>query len=167
VTTHSKPVAGRRRAVVIAAAMAAAAAASSPVRAQQAEPARQASPMIKWGKWAAAAAAASFTALGIRQHNAGDAAFRDLVAYCRTTLCALTPQGRYADPQAEARYQRVVRDDRSARAWLIGGQVAAIGSALLFVLELRHGREPPNIPYSGLMVESGADGARLGWRVVF
>jgi hypothetical protein len=135
--------------------------------AQEAAPARRTSPAITWGKWAAAAAAVSFTALGIRQHDAGDAAFRDLVDYCRTALCTLTPGGRYADPRAEASYQRVVRHDRLARAWLVGGQVAAIGSALLFVLELRRGREPPSIPYSGLVVESGADGARLGWRIRF
>ena len=141
---------------------------ASPVRAQNTPPPDRGTPFaIQWGKWAAAAAAVGFTALGVRQHNAGDAAYTDLINYCRTRVCALTPAGRYADPQAEARYQRVVRDDRSARAWLIGGQVAAIGSAVLWVLQLRSTREPPNIPYSGLVLESGGYGTHVGWRVAF
>ncbi len=139
-----------------------------PLQAQGAPPPDRGTPFgIKWGKWAAAAAAVGFTALGVRQHNAGDAAFTDLINYCRTNVCTLTPAGRYADPQAESRYQRVVRDDRSARAWLIGGQVAAIGSAVLWVLQLRSAREPANIPYSGLVVATDARGARLGWRIAF
>ena len=165
--------AGRRCAALIAAAgIAAAAPGVRPLRAQQPPAAEQpsahrASPMIKWGKWAAVAAAVSFTALGIGQHNAGDATFSDLVRHCRTTLCTLTAAGRYADPAAEALYQRVVRDDRSARAWFIGGQVAALGSALLFVLELRRTREPPSIPFSGLVVEPDGYGTRVGWRIAF
>jgi hypothetical protein len=165
--------AARRGAALIAAAgIAAATPGARPLLAQQTpaapEPsAHHGSPVIKWGKWAAAAAAVSFTTLGIRQHNAGDAGFSDLVHYCRTTLCTLAPGGRYADPEAEALYQRVVRDDRLARVWFIGGQVAALGSALLFVLELRRTREPPSIPFSGLVVRSDAYGVRLGWRLAF
>jgi hypothetical protein len=157
---------------VVVAGLAAAAPALRPLHAQE-PPAGQApheqrtAPVIKWGKWAAAAAAVGFMTLGVRQHNAGDAAFSDLVHYCRTSLCALTPDGRYADPQAEARYQRVVRDDRSARVWLVAGQVSAIGAAVLFVLELRSSKEPPNIPYSGLVVEAGGYGTRVGWRIDF
>jgi len=156
--------------LIAAAGIAAAAPGVRPLPAQQppaaeGPSAHRTTPMIKWGKWAAAATAVGFTALGIRQHNAGDAAFSDLVRYCRTTLCTLTPGGRYADPAAEALYQGVVRDDRSARAWLIGGQIAALGSALLFVLELRRTKEPPSIPFSGLIVEPDGYGTRVGWRV--
>ncbi len=123
---------------------------------------------IKWGKWAAAALAVGFTGLGIHQHNAGDAAYSELIAYCRNASCPIGSDGRYANSGAEALYQRVVRDDRMARAWLIGGQVAAVGSAILFVLELSRNREPPNIPYSGFNVESDRRGrTRVGWRVFF
>jgi hypothetical protein len=140
---------------------------AAPLRAQTAPPARRETPFaIMWGKWATAALAVGFTALGVHQHNAGDAAYTSLINYCRDAgPCPLAPDGRYANPQAEAMYQRVVRNDRSARGWLIGGQVAAVGSAVLFVLQLSRNREPPNIPYSGLLVESGAHGARLGWRI--
>lgn len=137
-----------------------------PLRAQTAPPAERETPFaIKWGKWTTAALAVGFTALGIRQHNDGDAAYHALIDRCRTIPCPFGPDGRYADAAAEALYQRVVRDDRSARGWLVGGQIAAVGSAVLFVLELSRNREPPNIPYSGFLVESDARGARVGWRV--
>jgi len=108
-------------ALIAVAAVAATAPWPPPLRAQQPSAAQglsaqRSSPLIRWGKWAAAAAAVGFTTLGIRQHNAGDAAFSDLVHYCRANLCTLTPAGRYADPQAEARYQRVVRDEFGERA---------------------------------------------------
>ncbi len=120
---------------------------------------------VHWGKWAAAAAAVGFTALGIHEHDAGDAAYDALVSYCGTVPCPFASDGRYADTRAEALYQRVVRDDRSARAWLVGGQLAAVGSAVLFVIELTRERPEPNIPYSGFLVESGRHGMRIGWRI--
>ena len=123
-------------------------------------------PAITWGKWAAAALAVGSTALGIHQHYAGNDAYRNLVLYCGGAItCSIGPDGRYADGRAEATYQQVVRDDRSARAWLVLGQVAAIGTAVLFVLELRHESGPPNIPFSGLLVESGDGVTRVGYRI--
>jgi hypothetical protein len=144
-----------------------------PLPAQQPPPAeapapapRQTPAAIRWGKWGAALAAVGFTAAGIQRHNDGNAAFAELVAYCRNVgPCGLAPDGRYANPDAESRYQRVVRDDRAARLWLVGGQVAALASAVLFILELRNQREPPNIPYSGLLVESASGVVRLGYRI--
>jgi hypothetical protein len=123
-------------------------------------------PSIRWGKWAAAAAAVGSTVLGIHQHNAGNNAYRDLVLYCGEVItCSIGPDGRYVDARAEATYGQVVRDDRSARAWLVVGQLAALGSAVLFVLELTHEHGPPNIPFNGIMVESGNGVTRVGYRV--
>ncbi len=122
-------------------------------------------PAIKWGKWAAAALAVGATALGVHQHNAGNNAYADLVEYCGALTCSIGPDGRYVDARPEATYQRVVRDDRSARAWIVGGQLAALGSAVLFVLELGHRTGPPNIPFNGLLVESGNGVTRVGYRV--
>ena len=160
----------RRRAVVCgrqwAAAFGLVAMLAGPLAAQTApQPERPTPFAIKWGKWGAAALAVGFTAFGIHQHNQGDAAYRALIDRCRAIPCPFAPDGRYADAAAEALYQRVVRGDRGARAWLVGGQLAAVGSAVLFVLELSTNREPPNIPYSGLVVESDAYGTRLGWRI--
>lgn len=160
-----------RRLATLAGLVIAAAPAARPAFAQSdssaAAPYRTA-PAITWGKWAAAALAVGSTVLGIHQHNAGNNAYRDLVLYCGEAItCSIGPGGRYVDARAEATYQQVVRDDRSARAWLVLGQVAAVGSAVLFVLELRHEAGPPNIPFSGLLVEPGNRAMRLGYRVPF
>lgn len=168
------PVAGsartRRRAVVRsrewAVGLVLGAALAGPLQAQTVPPAQLETPFaIKWGKWAAAAMAVGFTAFGIHQHNDGDAAYSELIDRCRAAPCPFAPDGRYADARAEAIYQRVVHDDRTARAWLVSGQLAAVSSAVLFVLQLSTNREPPNIPYSGLIVESDARGVRLVWRI--
>lgn len=123
-------------------------------------------PGIRYGKWAAAAVAVGFTAMGIRTHQEADDDFRALADYCKAQgACALGTDGRYTDPVAEARYRDIVRGDRTARAWLISGQTAIVGSAILFVLELKRERGPRNIPYSGLVIEPGAFGTRIGLRL--
>jgi hypothetical protein len=120
---------------------------------------------VRWGKWAAAAAAVGLTIEGIERHNAANAAFGHLVGYCGATTCTLGSDGRYADPGAEALYQRVVRGDRAARVWLVTGQLAAVGSAVLFVMDLIRPHEEPNIPYSGLLIETGRGVTRVGVRI--
>ena len=128
----------------------------------------EAAPALKWGKWAAVAFAVGSAAVGIHEHNAGDDAYRTLVLYCGEVItCAIGPDGRYANAHAEATYQQVVRADRSARAWLTIGQVAAVASAVLFVLELKHEAGPPNIPYNGITVESGQGVTHVGYRIPF
>jgi hypothetical protein len=142
--------------------------APQPARAQAdtaAAPARGPGSAVGWAKWVAAAFAAGFTALGVEQHNSGNAAFRSLIRYCGQVTCALTPDGRYSDPLAEATYQAVVRSDRAAREWLVAGQVTAVGTAVLFVVDLMRQTEPPNIPYSGLMVDARDGITRVGWRI--
>jgi len=120
---------------------------------------------IKYGKWAAAAIAAVTTAVGIHEHNAANNAYAGLVGYCsQIAICRLAPDGRYADARAEAAYQQVVRDDRAARVWLVAGQASAVAAAVLFVLELRNARGPPNIPYAGLLVEPGLRETKVGFR---
>ena len=127
---------------------------------------RPAPAAVGWGKWAAAALAAGFTAAGVEQHNNGNAAFRSLITYCGQAVCALAPDGRYADPAAEATYQRVVRADRAARVWLVAGQVTAVGTAVLFVVDLLRQQEPANIPYAGLLLLESGDGVtRVGFRI--
>ena len=123
---------------------------------------------IHYGKWATAALAVGFTVLGVRAHNGADTDFRGLVDYCQQAGgCALGPAGRYTSPEAEARYRAVVHGDRAARAYLLGAQAALVGSVVMFVLELKRGRGTRNIPYSGLIVETGPRGTRLGLAVPF
>ncbi|MFI5208370.1 MAG: hypothetical protein ACHQX4_10155 [Gemmatimonadales bacterium] len=119
-------------------------------------------PAVKYGKWGAAALFAAFTAAGAIEHNAADDRFRALEQYCISTgPCAIGPDGRYTNPDAESRYQAVVQRDRVARVWFLSGQIAMGGAAALFVVELLHDHGTRNIPYSGLVVEPGKIGLRV------
>jgi hypothetical protein len=117
---------------------------------------------IRYGKFAALGVAAGLTALGAVNHRRADAYYRDVLTLCRDRgPCPIGPDGRYTNAAAEALYQRVVRGDRSARLWLIGGQAALAGSAVLFVMELKRKTGPGNIPFSPYIV-AGSFGTRVG-----
>jgi len=120
---------------------------------------------IRYGKFAALGLAAGFTALGAVTHHRADAYYRDVLTLCRDHgPCNIGPDGRYANAAAEALYQRVVRGDRSARLWLLGGQAALAGSAVLFVMELKRKKGPENIPFSPY-IAAGSFGTRVGVRL--
>jgi hypothetical protein len=119
---------------------------------------------IRYGKFAALGIAAGLTALGAVNHRRADAYYSDVLTLCRDRgPCPIGPDGRYTNAAAEALYQRVVRGDRSARLWLIGGQAALAGSAVLFVMELKRKKGPENIPFSPY-VAAGSFGTRVGVR---
>ena len=132
----------------------------------QPEPAR-APALVRWGKWAAAAAFAGFTVQGILRHHDADDAYDRLVRYCRSGgSCLLGPGGTYPDGRSEALYQESVRGDRAARAWLVAGQVALVGAAALFIVELNYDRGTRNIPYEPrAYVAPGRDGVLVGMRI--
>ena len=116
---------------------------------------------IRYGKFAALGVAAGLTTLGAVSHHRADAYYRDLLTLCRDHgPCPIGWDGRYATAP-EALYQRVVRGDRSARLWLLGGQAALAGSAVLFVMELKRKKGPENIPFSPYIV-AGSFGTRVG-----
>jgi len=129
--------------------------------------ATRAAPVVRYGKWGAAALFAVFTTAGVLAHNDADAGFRDLRTFCSTAgACVIGPDGRYVNPQAEVRYQDIAQSDRTARAWLLGGQIALGGAVALFVVELLHERGEPNIPFSGLTIAPGRNGTmNVGWRM--
>jgi len=117
---------------------------------------------IRYGKFAALGVAAGLTALGAVSHHRADAYYRDVLALCRDRgPCPIGWDGRYTNAAAETLYQRVVRGDRSARLWLLGGQAALAGSAMLFVMELKRKKGPGNIPFSPY-VAAGSFGTRVG-----
>jgi hypothetical protein len=119
---------------------------------------------IRYGKFAALGLAAGLTTLGAVNHHRADAYYRDLLTLCRDHgPCPIGWDGRYATAP-EALYQRVVRGDRSARLWLLGGQAALAGSAVLFVMELKRKKGPENIPFSPY-VAAGSFGTRVGVRL--
>lgn len=158
-----------RRALALAA-LGAALLGAAPARsahAQEARAARETPPIVHYGKWGAAALFAAFTSLGVMEHNNAEGRYHALQAYCIDVgPCAIGADGRYANPEAESRYQSVVKSDRAARGWLLSGQLALAGAAALFVIELLHDHGTRNVPYSGLVVEPGRFGAtNVGIRI--
>ncbi len=127
---------------------------------------------VHYGKWVTAATAVGLTILAAREHDRAQDDWRALLDLCRANnaSCQLRSDGRYVDYTAELLYQRTTYYDRRARRRLIGGQVALLASAALFILDLRHqGGNAPNIPLHGLELsaEPNGDGARVGMRVRF
>jgi len=128
--------------------------------------------IVHYGKWATAATAVGLTILAARENASAQDNWRALTALCRgdNAACQLRTDGRYVDYDAELLYQRTAYYDRRARSRLLGGQVALLASAALFIMDLRHqGGNPPNIPLHGLqmMAEPAGDGARIGVRLPF
>ena len=119
--------------------------------------------IVRTGKWIGAGVFAGSMALALLEHRAADNALDRLRSFCRQASCAIGPDGRYIDPDAESRYAEVVNGDRMARVWLIAGQVTFVATAALFVVELTKDRGTTNIPFSGMVVEPG----RIGWRLEF
>ncbi len=107
--------------------------------------------VVKYGKWATLAAAVGMGLKASAAHHAADRAFNSLRTYCDAdpARCNQLPGGSYVDPVAERYYQTSIRRDRSARAWLLGGEGAVLATAGLFVWELARPKQPPkNIPFA-------------------
>jgi hypothetical protein len=101
--------------------------------------------VLKWTLLAASVGAGLWAWSESRQANE---AYADLRRYCQTEFarCDLAG-GAYVDPRAESLYRLSNDSDRRARIGLIGGQVALLGSAAFFILDLGRGGPPENIPY--------------------
>jgi hypothetical protein len=123
-------------------------------------------PVVKYGKWLLVAGAAGMNYLALRAHNRGDDSFSALEARCLESRqrCAVGPDGSYLDATAEDLYQGSLRYDRIARGWLIGGESALAGAAVLFVWELTRPKgRPGNIPFEPEVrsIRGGATGVGL------
>jgi hypothetical protein len=126
-------------------------------------------PIVKYGKWILVAGSVGMNYLAIRAHNRADDAFDALESRCLETrnLCDLGTDGRYFNPEIEGIYQSSLRYDRIARGWLIGGETALAGAAVLFVWELTRPKgRPDNIPFEP-EVRSMGRSTGLGFRVKF
>lgn len=132
-------------------------------------PAQAQGPVVRYGKWLLVAGSGVMNYLAIRAHNRAEDAFDALESRCfqAPTRCDLGPGGSYLDPEIEDLYQTSLRDDRTARGWLIGGETALAGAAALFVWELTRPKgRPDNIPFEPeLRNLRGATG--VGLRVGF
>ena len=126
-------------------------------------------PLVRYGKWALAAGAIGMNLLAAKAHNRADDAFDVIENTCflDSTRCILGPDGSYADRRIEGLYQSSLHYDRSARRWLIAGETALLGAAVLFVWELtRKTHKPDNIPFEpevrSLRGATGV-GVRVAW----
>lgn len=131
--------------------------------------AQQLSPLVRYGKWLLVAGAASMNYLAIHSHDRAEDAFDALESRClaNQNRCDLAPSGRYLDPEIENFYQTALHYDRIARGWLIGGETALAGAAVLFVWELTRPKgRPDNIPFEP-EVRSLRGATGLGLRLGF
>ena len=124
---------------------------------------------MKYGKWLLVAGSIGMNYLALRAHNRADDAFHELESRCLPNhdLCATSPLGAYVNPEIEGLYQTSLHNDRIARSWLIGGESALAGAAVLFIWELTRPKgRPANIPFEP-EVRSMRGGTGLGLRVAF
>ncbi|MEO8031042.1 MAG: hypothetical protein ABI765_09340 [Gemmatimonadota bacterium] len=130
----------------------------------------RANPLVHWGKWGTAGISLAFHLIAISAHNRSDRTLSQLTLNCFETpvSCSVGSDGRYVDSQSEAMFQSVLHDNRKARAYLIGGEVALLGTVVLFVADLtRHKAHPPNQPFNP-EISPGPNGTtHLGFRFSF
>jgi hypothetical protein len=145
----------------------------APLAAQSADsvfaPRRGSPALVKFGKWGVLAAGIGMGIQAAMAHADADRAYRRLERYCfgDQRRCDQGPGGSYLDPVAERHYQSALSGDRRARGWLVGGEVAVLGAAGLFVWELTRPRQrPDNIPFEPSVTFRGPV-TDLGVRLAF
>jgi hypothetical protein len=128
----------------------------------------QAAPRRGWtavrvAKWALLGATVGLGYYALKQSTRADRAYSDLRHLCITAPSSCTlDAGRYPDGHAEALYATSLRHDRRAQAGILGGQVTLLGSAALFVYDLRNGHGPENIPFPGVPARLAVRAASAG-----
>lgn len=126
--------------------------------------------LIHNGKWLTAAGVAAFTVVAATEHRRSRRDWNSLLTICRSAqdACAVAADGRYVRPDAEALYQRSREYDRRANRWLVGAQASLIATTALFIIDLRPGQGPENIPFpSQIRVGSVSGGAGVEMRIAF
>lgn len=111
---------------------------------------------LRIAKWAAAAGSAGAALYGFSVSRRAEAGHTRLEEACQAEpdVCReRLPGGAYADAELEAMYQDVRALDRRARASLLLGQVGVATTVLLFLLDLRNDRPPPNIPWEPARIQ--------------
>ncbi len=106
--------------------------------------------VVKYGKWGLLTASVAMNLLAARAHDRADREFSTVQRICSAdpSRCTTFPDGRYADPSLESIYQQTLRYDRQSRNWIIAGETALVGSAVLFIWEFSRPKGPPeNIPF--------------------
>lgn len=146
------------------------AAQDTPPGVAEAAPAARPSPFyVKYGKWLLLAGSVGMNYAAAREHDRAEAAFDDLEQRClrQGDLCFTGEDGSYVNPVSEELYQYSLRKDASARRWLVAGETALLGAAVMFIWELTRPDGPPeNIPFEP-EVSSRGDRTQLGFRLAF
>lgn len=118
--------------------------------AAQAAPRTSADPWrpTRIAKWTLLAVAAGFGVYAIRENARAEDAYEALRRRCDRDpgLCQVQG-GEYTDAESEQLYDRANTLDRRAQVGILAGEGALLGSAAFFILDLRHGGSPENIPY--------------------
>lgn len=125
--------------------------------------------LVRYGKWVTLAATIGMGLKAAEAHRSAEAAFDRLSRYCGTdpSRCDQHPDGTYLDPVAERYYRNSVEDDRRARRWLVGGELALVGTVGLFVWELTGPRQRPrDIPFEPTLSVT-PEATRFGLRASF
>lgn len=123
---------------------------------------------VRLAKWALLGAAVGFGVYAVSQSGRADDSYAELGTLCRAEQNRCVRSGdRYADSRAESLYQRSVSADRRAHQAIIGGEVTLLGSAALFIYDLRNRRGPPDIPYPADSTEPAAYAIAIGAKVFF
>ena len=106
------------------------------------------------GKWLTAASVAALIVFAEREHSQSRREWNALLDICRSAqdACALGQDGRYLRSDAEQLYQRSRAFDRRANRWLLGAQAGLLATTALFIIDLRPGQGPDNIPYPPVKV---------------
>jgi hypothetical protein len=117
-------------------------------------------------KWTLLAASVGLGVWAYTESNRADDAYAQLRRLCEVDQagCTMT-RGAYNDARAEALYARSNAGDRRARTALLSGQATLLGSAAFFIVDLRHGGAPENIPYDPPEATPPPARLRVGFRV--
>lgn len=121
-----------------------------PAAAQSVQQPTSTPPLLKYGKWGLLAASVTMNLLAARAHDQADHEYTKLQRICsvNSSVCTTGPDGTYSDPTLESIYQQTLRYDRRSRNWIIAGETALVGSAVLFIWEFSRPKGPPaNIPF--------------------
>jgi hypothetical protein len=113
-------------------------------------PAHGQGPLVKYGKWLLVAGSIGMNYLALQSHNRAEDSFDALENQCfaNHALCTVGADGQYTAASSEVLYQASLKYDREARGWLIGGEAALAGAAVLFIWELTGPKgRPDNIPF--------------------
>ncbi len=132
--------------------------------------AQETSPWIKYGKWGLLVVTVGFNLASSEANERANESFDTLTDRCLSDpqLCTVDDSGVYNDPTSEELFQRTERLDTSSRRFLIAGQAALLGAAVMFIYEFTRppGTPDDNIPFAPLVQDMG-NAVGVGFEVNF